>query len=665
MASALKRKASNATPTALEGASSSKKIKLLNSTPKHGSPPDVQKIGYKLLEYLNRATDKTGHEIAGAFLELPPRDELPDYYQQIKLPVALDIIEDKLNRNAYPTVTTLESDLKRMIQNAKDYNLPKSEVYEDAERIRKLVYNYMKQHNPAYNDPSYTSFATPIPDGPLPIPTLRLTNGAARQSEAVKHESESRDDTGRPRQSAGPKASGPLLDRKSSAAPSAAPTAGDADDESMDFTGKSFQEAQEMIIKECIRYTDEDGEPIFFPFVNLPSRKLEDYYKVIRHPVCLKMLQKRINGIHGRAPPTGVTDYKTWDAFEEETSFIWRNARDYNEDGSEMYKLAGELEEHFKSRLAEAKEKVEEPALTRIKLGGPKPPQAAPKSGITLNLAHHRNSPTPGVSVDNEALARQRAMVSAGVNGQQQTQSQPAPQVNGMARSTSQLSHTDAPRPLSNGHAMSPPAAAVKYENMSTLSPGPAPSTAAPATHHITNGMMPPPVMRPTSNSPYPTTQGHPGVTSYHYTAPALLPPTPIRPYPASGALLPVVRISTHPQLSKVQYREKILPHPTLSHQSTTITLPSTHYWLQIAPTISRELSMGRAYKVFVSVNGSRMTQRDTQYQTGDGTRTHVYEGSLASGVNRIEVEVVAAKPNEEKGLDIEKVTVFANLTRP
>lgn len=597
--------------------------------------------------------------------------------------MALDIIKKKLDQNAYPTVTTLESDMKRMIQNAKDYNLPKSEVYEDAERIRKLVYNYMKQHNPAYNDPSYTSFATPIPDGPPPLPTLKLTNGAARQTEPVKHERESRDGSVKPRHSTAPKASEPPSERKSSVAPSAAPTTGDADDESMDFTGKTFQEAQEMIIAECIRYTDDEyvdssvalssrrtdfrrGEAIFYPFVNLPSRKLEDYYKVIRHPVCLKMLQKRINGIHGRAPPTGVTDYKTWDAFEEETSFIWKNARVYNEDGSDMYTLAGELEEHFKSRLAEAKEKVEEPAAARIRLGGPKPPQttAAPKSGITLNLGQHRNSPTPGVSVDNEALARQRAMVSAGVNGQQ-TQSRPAPHVNGMARSSSQLSNTDAPRPASNANATSPSGANVKYEKMSTLSPAPAQSTAAGAIQPITNGMMPPPVLRPTSSSPYPTAPGYPGVTSYHYTAPALLPPTPVRSYPASDALLPVVSISTHPQLSKVQYREKILPHPTLSHQSTTITLPSTHYWLQIAPTISRELSMGRAYKVFVSVNGSRMTQRDTQYHTDDGTRTHIYEGSLASGVNRIEVEVVAAKPNEEKGLDIEKVTVFANLTRP
>lgn len=173
--------------------------------------------------------------------------------------MALDIIRDKLDRNAYPTVTTLESDLKRMIQNAKDYNLPKSEVYEDAERIRKLVYNYMKQHNPAYNDPSYTSFATPIPSGPAPIPTLKLTNGAARHAEPVKHEPERRDDSIKPRQSTAPKVSEPPSERKSSVAPSAAPTSGgDAEDESMDFTGKSFQKAQEMIIKECIRYTDDE-----------------------------------------------------------------------------------------------------------------------------------------------------------------------------------------------------------------------------------------------------------------------------------------------------------------------------------------------------------------------------------------------------------------------
>jgi hypothetical protein len=73
---------------------------------------------------------------------------------------------------------------------------------------------------------------------------------------------------------------------------------------------------------------------IFTPFANLPSRKLEDYYKFIKYPVSLKKVRKRVDGEH----------FKTWDAFEEEVSFVWRNAKDYNEDGSEMYDLAGQLE---------------------------------------------------------------------------------------------------------------------------------------------------------------------------------------------------------------------------------------------------------------------------------------------------------------------------------
>lgn len=307
-------------------------------------------------------------------------------------------------------------------------------------------------------------------------------------------------------------------------------------------------------------------------------------------------------------------------------------------------------------RLAEAKEKVEEPAAARIKLGGPKPPS---KSGITLNLTQHRNSPTPGVSVDNEALARQRLMVQAGVNGHQ-TQHRHQPGMNGISPQIG-----DAARPASSARAGSPPVAAVKNEKLAAFSP--APPTFSPTVQAFTNGMMPPPLARPPSGSPYPPPPSGYQVNSYHYTAPAALPPTAIRPYPVSQALLPVVTLSTHPWLKLPKpYSMAIPPHPSLSQQSTTITLPSTHYYLQVAPTISRDLSMGRAYKMFVTVNGSRLTQRDTQFHADTGKRTHVYEGSLAAGVNRIEVEVAAAKIEDAdgKGLDVEKLTVFANLTR-
>lgn len=258
--------------------------------------------------------------------------------------------------------------------------------------------------------------------------------------------------------------------------------------------------------------------------------------------------------------------------------------------------------------------------------------------------------------MDNEALARQRQMVNAGVNGRQ-TEHRPSPAVNGLPRSSSQVPTVNGARPQSSGASAAPDS--VKLEK--GIPGSPAVNAAIPAA--TTNGAMPPPPVRPPSNSPYPN--GQPAISSYTFTAPALLPPTPIRTYPFEDALLPAVAIATHPHLKLANpINLTIPPHPTLTQQSRTLTLPSTHYYLQISPTISKSLSAGRAYKVFVTVNGVRLTQRDTVMRPEDGLRTHVYEGTLAQGVNRVEVEVAAAKEGVKEGLDVEKLVVFANLMK-
>jgi Bromodomain len=61
-------------------------------------------------------------------------------------------------------MTALEADLKRMVQNAKEFNASGSRVYEDAERIRKALSNFMPKHNPAYKDLEYRALPAPIPD---------------------------------------------------------------------------------------------------------------------------------------------------------------------------------------------------------------------------------------------------------------------------------------------------------------------------------------------------------------------------------------------------------------------------------------------------------------------------------------------------------------------
>ena len=163
---------------------------------------------------------------------------------------------------------------------------------------------------------------------------------------------------------------------------------------------------------------------------------------MIKRPLSLKGAQKRVRGVRGRAPPTGISDYKSWEAFEQAVSLIWRNAQEYNEDGSEMYTLATDfevrllasfvarisnsLQRHFKDLIAKAKTKVSNPSQPTLKLKM----STAPKPSIRLRLGGQRDSPSSaieaspmdnsaasGIIIDNKALERQQQHVKASING--------------------------------------------------------------------------------------------------------------------------------------------------------------------------------------------------------------------------------------------------------
>ncbi len=139
------------------------------------------------MNQLKRSQDKSGRDVADHFLDLPSAGEYPDYYQQIAMPISLTMIEQRLVNYEYATISVLEGDLKRMVQNAKDYNDSRSEVFGDAERIRKALSNFMPKHNPAYSDPEYRAVPTPIP--PSLLERMRdssVSTSATGQPERVK-----------------------------------------------------------------------------------------------------------------------------------------------------------------------------------------------------------------------------------------------------------------------------------------------------------------------------------------------------------------------------------------------------------------------------------------------------------------------------------------------
>jgi hypothetical protein len=91
-----------------------------------------------------------------------------------------------------------------MVQNAKEFNATGSRIYEDAERIRKALSNFMPKHNPAYKDERYRAIPTPIPEdtdyvegyGHPAIPNgtappmikLRMNGSASRKSSTASKE---------------------------------------------------------------------------------------------------------------------------------------------------------------------------------------------------------------------------------------------------------------------------------------------------------------------------------------------------------------------------------------------------------------------------------------------------------------------------------------------
>lgn len=90
--------------------------------------------------------------------------------------------------------------------------------------------------------------------------------------------------------------------------------------------------------------------------------------------------------------------------------------------------------------------------------------------------------------------------------------------------------------------------------------------------------------------------------------------------------------------------------------------LPTSHYCLQVVPTLSATLAT-RATKTFVTVNNQRL--RDTPVKAGDtDSRRPLYDVGLAQGLNRIEVEVIAgpARGAPRTEVELERITAFVLL---
>ena len=310
--------------------------------------------------------------------------------------MAFDTAERRLRNHEFASLSELESYLKRMVQNCKDYYPRESPIYKDAERIRKITTTWMQQNNPAYHDSkiSYAPYPTVITEELIashPPPPISDLDADGDNDVVMGSQSSSRCTSTTPNPDDGiPKKRGrPFKNAQTEEAASQRRASSTPAPQGVGYNGLNFQQAQEKILDEMMHEKEDESDeiPKYDIFARLPDRKMfKDYYAVIPHPVSFATLKRAIKGGN-----TGLSKFTTWDELEEEVSLIWKNARHYNEDGSFVSELADDFEVFFNKHLGRARKVVPEPQPAqkqkiklKINAGQAAEPAPTPKPSLRM-----------------------------------------------------------------------------------------------------------------------------------------------------------------------------------------------------------------------------------------------------------------------------------------
>uniref|UniRef100_A0A8C7TJP7 Protein polybromo-1 n=1 Tax=Oncorhynchus mykiss TaxID=8022 RepID=A0A8C7TJP7_ONCMY len=237
---------------------------------------------FQLYEAVRGGRNSQGQLLSEPFLQVPSRKEYPDYYQQVKQPIALQQIREKMKNGEYQSVEQMDSDLTLMFENAKRYNVPNSAIFKRALRLQQIL----------------------------------LKRELLRRGDEEDQDSILSSDTG----------TGSATKKKSHK--------------------KNVKKNRMKALYAAVTEAREAGtnRRLCDLFMVKPSKKdYADYYKVILEPMDLKTMEHNIRSER----------YATEEALMDDMRLMFRNARHYNEEGSQVYDDADILEKIVKDKRKE------------------------------------------------------------------------------------------------------------------------------------------------------------------------------------------------------------------------------------------------------------------------------------------------------------------------
>ncbi|KAJ9659774.1 hypothetical protein H2201_007210 [Coniosporium apollinis] len=146
----------------------------LEARKRRGRPPRVDTPMEARIKDIMKGIRKPRNQLnqlmVSSFERVPDKAAMPEYFTEIKQPMAMDILKRKLKRKKYQSVDQFMKDVELMFENAKQYNQDESQIYKDAVFLQKearLVAEQVKKKPD-------TDFV--MEDGRLPMPNGILHN---------------------------------------------------------------------------------------------------------------------------------------------------------------------------------------------------------------------------------------------------------------------------------------------------------------------------------------------------------------------------------------------------------------------------------------------------------------------------------------------------------
>ncbi|KAM9680379.1 protein polybromo-1 isoform 30-T31 [Dama dama] len=276
------------------------------------SPGYLKEILEQLLEAIVVATNPSGRLISELFQKLPSKVQYPDYYAIIKEPIDLKTIAQRIQNGSYKSIHAMAKDIDLLAKNAKTYNEPGSQVFKDANSIKKIF--YMKKAEIEHE---------------MTKSSLRMSNKRAVQggrlsaiTMALQYGSESEEDA---------------------ALAAARYEEGESEAESitsfMDVSNPFYQLYD--TVRSC---RNNQGQLIAEPFFHLPSKKkYPDYYQQIKTPISLQQIRTKLKN----------QEYETLDHLECDLNLMFENAKRYNVPNSAIYKRVLKLQQVMQAKKKE------------------------------------------------------------------------------------------------------------------------------------------------------------------------------------------------------------------------------------------------------------------------------------------------------------------------